>query len=29
MNLATGCDRLYSGDPDFEDVTEILTVIVR
>lgn len=27
--VATGCDRLYSGDPDFENVSEIQTVVVR
>ena len=26
---ATGCDRLYSGDPDFKNVTEVSTVTVR
>ncbi|PSQ21275.1 VapC toxin family PIN domain ribonuclease [Halobacteriales archaeon QS_8_65_32] len=27
--VATGCDRLYSGDPDFEDIDELDTVIVN
>jgi len=27
--VATGCDRLYSGDPDFESIEELDTVIVN
>ena len=27
--VATGCDRLYYGDPDFEDIDELDTVIVN
>lgn len=27
--VATGCDRLYSGDPDFKPVNEVQTVVVR
>ena len=27
--VATGCDRLYSGDPDFKTVSEVQTVVVR
>lgn len=26
--MLAGCDRLYSGDPDFEDVDEVETVII-
>ena len=26
---ATGCDRLYSGDPDFKTVSEVQTVVAR
>lgn len=26
--MLSGCDRLYSGDPDFEDVEEVETVVI-
>jgi predicted nucleic acid-binding protein len=27
--VATGCDRLYSGDPDFAPISEVQTVVIR
>ena len=27
--VATECDRLYSGDPDFKNVSEVQTVVIR